>query len=260
MADNTTATSFSSGALNNKKTVSCVGVAGTGLPAAYYYVHGSINVIVTDMDDVYLQMTSLTVEQNDISDAEEDGSWGSDTWTFHGLYVSTKSFTLTDGPSGASGYGEGKQLWSSGHISHQGYGTGNASSHYSWLSSGSSTGLQRIGALEILEHNADYSEIYLYAGGLIDYKSSPTSSISIPSARITLKADQPIIEQNYYPWERMISNTWYSLNRNGPDSISAGLFRLSGSYQKCLNSDSGDNHGFRYSNGWKASPKSGQGA
>lgn len=265
-------TSWRNGALGNKHGSGCVGVAGEGLPAAYYYTHGNLTIRQNSDGTIDVNQTSLTVEQNEISNAEADGSWAEDTWWFHGLYISRSSFTLKDGPSGPSGYGSGVKVWNAGKISHQGQGSGNATSHYSWLSGGSSTGWQRIASsINDLQHNAANTEIYLYAGGLIDYSNTPTTSISIPAAKITLQStgtggnDDPTIPTlfEYYPWQRMINNEWYSLNREGGTSNSAGLFRLVGSYNKCTNIQGGataNQHGFTYNNGWQVSPKSGKGA
>lgn len=266
----TVSTSWSSGSWD-KHSAACVGVAGTGLPSAYYYTHGNLNIRQNDDGSIDIQQTSLSVEQNNISDANTDGGWGSDTWTFHGLYINKTAFTLYDGPSGPSGYGAGVQVWSSGHISHQGYGSESSdpTSHYSWLSSGSSSGWKRIAnSVEELDHNSAQTEIYLYAGGIIDYASSPTSSISIPSQRIVLRASgEPGIPElfKYYPWQRRINNIWYSLNRSGGSQRVIGLFRrLNNEYQPCTNkvgsTITADDHGFRYNNGWQKSPKSGEGA
>lgn len=263
-------TSWSCGSRGNKQDVSCVGVAGTHLASAYYYTGGGLTIRQNDDGTIDVMQTSLDVQQDSISNAESDGSWSADTWWFHGLYVSRTAFTLNDGPSGPSGHGEGVKVWSDGKISHDGYPGGNPSSHYSWLSSGSSTGWQRIASnIEQIEHSSDGSELYLYAGGLIDYSGSADQVISIPSVRITLRAitGGGSIQSffKYYPWERRISGTWYSLNRNGGTSTSAGLFRMvSGSWRPCTNTSgssvTSDDHGFRYNSGWKKSPKSGQGA
>lgn len=261
-------TSWSSGGWD-KHSAGCVGVAGSGLPSAYYYTHGNLDIRQNDDGSIDINQTSLTVEQNAISDANTDGGWGSDTWTFHGLYINKTSFTLYDGPSGPSGYGAGVQAWSPGHISHEGYGSssGNPSSHYSWLSSGSSTGWHRIAnSVEELSHNADQTELYLYAGGIIDYASTPTDSISIPAQRIVLRStgNPPIIDLfKYYPWQRRIDNIWYSLNRKGGSQKEVGLFRLNNEYQPCTNrmgTSTTEDHGFVYNNGWQKSPKSGEGA
>lgn len=260
-------TNWSCGALGDKHGTGCVGVAGTGLPSAYYYAHGTIQVRQNDDGSIDINASSLTVEQTAISNAKPDGSWGGDSWWFHGLYISRYSFTLYDGPNGPSGYGSGVQAWSDGKISHQGYGTGNASSHYSWLSSGGSNGWQRIAnSINELESNASHTELYLYAGGLIDYSSTPTSSISIQAARITLHSSEdpgiPVLF-DYYPWERRIGGSWMSLNRDGGMSTTCGLFRKeSNAWDPVLNSmgTGGKANGFRYNNGWQKSPKTGQGA
>lgn len=260
-------TYWSSGALGDKHSGACVGVAGEGLPAAYYYTHGNLTVRQNEDGTIDINQSSLVVEQNGISNAS-GGGWGADTWWFHGLYVSRSSFTLYDGPGGPSGYGSGVKVWDDGKISHEGYGTGNARDHYSWLSSGSSTGWKRIAnSIHDLQHNTDNTVIYLYAGGIIDYSSTPTSDISIPAARIALAStgEGPGIETlfEYYPWQRMINNTWYSLNREGGQSDNAGLFRMADVYNKCTNIQGGtasDQHGFTYNEGWQVSPKSGEGA
>lgn len=263
-------TSWSSGGLGDKHSSggSCVGVAGEGLPSAYYYTHGALVIRQNADGTIDIKQSSLSVEQDGISNATSDESWGADTWWFHGLYASRSSFTLYDGPSGPSGYGSGVQLWSDGKISHQGQGTGNASSHYSWLSGGSSTGWKRIAnSINELEHNQANTEIYIYVGGLIDYSSTPTTNISIQAKRVTLiSSGTPGIPSlfDYYPWERHLNNNWMSLNREGGQSTTAGLFRKkNGSWTSCTNrveSNTNNDHGFRYNNGWQKSPKSGQGA
>ena len=71
---------------------------------------------------------------------------------------------------------------------------------------------------------------------------------------------------DYYPWERYIDSTWKSLNRDGGPSFqqNTGLFRHDGTVWKPISNSYADDlinqHGFRYNDGWKKSPKSGQGA
>lgn len=260
-------TKWSSGYLGNKHPDggSCVGVAGEGLPSAFYYVHGKLTIEVDDDGAVWLNQTSLTVEQNDISNVG-GGGWGADTWTFHGLYISKDQFTLYDGPGGPSGYGEGVQVWSSGHISHDMAGL--PTSHYSWLSSGSSNGRKKIAnsIQDLIKHgnvNEDYTEIYFYAGGLIDFSSTPTTSISVKAAKIVLTSEDGFIADlfDYFPWQRRLSSKWYSLDRDGTSQNVTGLYRkVNSSWRKCTNtlsSGTSNDHGFVYNNGWQKSPRSG---
>lgn len=257
-------TSWSSGTLRTKNsdgswpttTKSCVGVAGQGLPSAFYYAHGILQIEIRN-DGVYIKQNSLTIEQNGITNT------GEDTWTFQGLYISKNTFTLEDGPNGPSNV-NGKKVYNSGKISHN-YDEG-VSRHYSWLSSGDSTGWQKIANnINELEHNQSKTEIYLYAGGLIDFTATPTNNISIEAEKITLQSNgTPGISSlfAYFPWQRRIDNEWKSLNRNGSDSTTVGLFRMISNYNPCLNrtDDQANSHGFTYNNGWQVSPKSGQGA
>lgn len=262
-------TSWNSGSLGNKSTPTCVGVAGQGLPSAFYRAGGNLSVRLNDDGTVDINETSLTVEQSAISNVGGEAyGWGADTWWFHGLYISKSSFTLYDGPSGPSGYGAGVLAYNGGKISHQGQGTssGNPSSHYSWLSGGSSGGWKRI-ANNIMElsHSSDYKHLYVYAGGLIDFDHTPTTGISITAARIELTSDgSPGIESlfDYYPWERYINDGFYSLNRNGGPSSqqSVGLFRYENGWQPVGNDLASRSDGQRYNNGWQKSPKSGKGA
>lgn len=266
MATNVSA-SWSSGSLGDKHTATCVGVAGKGLPSAYYYCTGTFELRLNADGTIDVRCPSFVCKQTEISNIGADGLFAED-WTFHGLYVNRTSFTLYDSPSGPSGYGSGVKVISNGTITHNR--NQPAGSHDSWLTGATSTGWHRVANnIDQLSHNADWSQVYLYCAGLIDYNATPTDSISIAAARVTLtkpSQDAPWVDDwiDYYPWERMISGEFYSLNRDGGPSqqTATGLFRkVSGVYRPVGNTDSGDDdHGFRYNNGWKKSPKSGKGA
>lgn len=264
---------WSSGSTSDRHLASCVGVAGDGLPSAFYYVGGNITVRQNEDGTIDVNQTSLTLHQYGISDANTSGGWGSDTWTFHGLYASKTRFTLTDGPGGPSGYGSGVIVWNAGHISHEGYGSpsGNPSSHYSYLDGNvTSTGWKKLANnVNELEHSSDYKKIYIYLGGLIDYVATPTTSISISSVRVELSATgNPDFSAlfDYYPWERYIEDDFYSLNRKGGPSAQreVGLFRLENNKWEPVSNDTysdlSKQNGQRYKDGWKKSPKSGKGA
>lgn len=104
--------------------------------------------------------------------------------------------------------------------------------------------------------------LVIWLGGCSTYNvDKPVYPYSKP---ISFYANPPLRDQilKYFPWERRISNVWYSLNREGSTSTSAGLFRIrNGAWSPVTNIETGnDDHGFRYNNGWQKSPKSGQGA
>lgn len=268
MAENVSAP-WLSGSLGGKHTPSCVGVAGEGLPSAYYYCSGTFDLRLNGDGSIDVSCPSFVCKQSGISNVGLDGSFGTD-WTFHGLYVNKTSFTLYDSPLGPSGYGAGVKVYSNGTVVHNH--NQSASSHDSWLSGATSTGWQRLAnSINELAHNADWSQVYLYCAGLIDFDATPTTSISISAAQIVLEKptnqpDVPWVDEwiDYYPWERIISGEYYSLNRDGGPSqqTATGLFRMvSNAYRPVSNTDSNDdNHGFRYNNGWQKSPKSGKGA
>lgn len=263
-------TTWASGSLGNKHPDggACVGVAGKGLPSAYYYSHGTLSVKQEDDGSIWLNQTTLTVEQNAISNATTSGAWGSQFWTFDGLWAQKTPFSVYDGPSGAhwNNWVDGVRLWNAGNVSHDGYPNGNPSSHYSWLSGGSSTGWQKIAnSVDELESNSAHDRLYVYICGYIYYGSVPTDDIEVHSIRVELTGSgTPGIPElfEYYPWERRIDGIWYSLNRNGGKATDAGLFRKSGgAWNPCTNRLSGEpNHGFRYNGGWQKSPKTGTGA
>jgi len=266
MASNVSA-AWSSGKLEDKYTETCVGVAGKDLPSAYYYCSGTFELRLNADGTIDVRCPSFVCKQSEISNVGADGSYAED-WTFHGLYVSKTSFTLKDGPSGPSGYDSGVKVISSGTVTHDR--NQPASSHDSWLTGATSIGWSRLAnSVNELAHSADWSQVYVYCAGIIDYNATPTSSISITAARITLSKpgdDDPWIDDwiDYYPWERRISGEFHSLNRDGGPSqqTATGLFRkVSNAYRAVGNTDGDDdNHGFRYNGGWKKSPKSGKGA
>lgn len=105
---------------------------------------------------------------------------------------------------------------------------------------------------------------WTWLSGVVSYGSPDTDPIWMPSQKVSISSNEILdLIFDYYPWQRRISDIWYSLNRNGSSSTSAGLFRrIDGSYSKCtnVNGDASKSHGFRYNNGWQVSPKSGQGA
>lgn len=269
--------SWECGDLGSKHDGGCVGVAGKGLPSAYYRAFGNISVKLEDDGSVWVNQTSLTVDQSGISNQSSTGGWAStDPWYFHGLFVSTSSFTLTDGPSGPSGYGNGVKVWSDGTIEHDKSGT--PSSHYSYLSNSSSTGWQKLAnSIDELSHNNSNEIVYVYIGGLIDFNATPTNSIDIEAVKVSVSStSDPGISSlfEYFPWERYIqinnSLTWASLNRDGSKSTTSGLFRMAYtnnqfSWMPCTNrpgnTSTSNDHAFRY-NGeeWEKSPKSGLGA
>lgn len=259
-------TTWSSGVLGDKRQTSCVATAGQNKLGAYYHAAGNLEIRQNSDGSIDIRQTSLTLEQNGISNATSSGGWGSDTWTFHGLYVSRSPFSLYDGPEGPSGFGEGVKVWSEGHISHEGYGTGNASNHYTWLSSGGSTGWQRIAnSINEVEHTGN-TEVFLYLGGLIDFASSATNGINIDAERVIMRPESDFSDFfEYYPWAIRKNGEWQSLNREGPKSTTAGLFiRKNGVFRPCTNrpgDDTSNDHGFMRVNGvWRKSPKLGKGA
>lgn len=107
--------------------------------------------------------------------------------------------------------------------------------------------------------------LYYYILGWVDtrsYSAGTQEAIAMSSQEIIITRDDIPELFEFFPWERRMLNTWYSLNREGPDSTNAGLYRkTSGSWSPLKNKYSGTpNHGFRYSNGWQRSPKTGTGA
>lgn len=103
---------------------------------------------------------------------------------------------------------------------------------------------------------------WVWLSGAVSYGTPTNDDVWMSSTKIQIDSTEILdILFDYFPWERRISGTWYSLNREGPRSTTAGLFRLNGTWTPCTNQQSGsNNHGFRYNNGWQRSPKSGQGA
>lgn len=109
------------------------------------------------------------------------------------------------------------------------------------------------------------ASVTLYALAMV-LSNMPTvvnDAITLDAYPLTITADDNPRLFNYYPWERRINNIWYSLNRQGPSSTDAGLFRMkSGKWEPVHNSpgNGGKANGLRYNNGWQKSPKSGTGA
>lgn len=263
--------SFTSGAYGNKRAASCVGVAAAGtLSSAFFYASGTLSMRQNEDGSIDVKMDSFDTRQSGISNAlqsDDDVMWGSNTWTFQGLWCNRSSFTIHDGPSGPSGF-TGLLLSSTGHISHEGYtyegGTGgNPSNHVCTLDSISSTGWKHLAdAVTDLQYEERDGKIVatVYLGGLIAYSNTPDDDISLTSAAVSFgDFESGGIEEffDWYPWSRRISGAWRSLNRDGGPNAqqSTGLFRReSGLWAPVSNSLVNDSNGFRRVSGeWQAS-------
>lgn len=114
------------------------------------------------------------------------------------------------------------------------------------------------------EHNAVIT-LYALAMVLSNMPTVVNEPITLDAYPLTITAEANPKLFNYFPWERKIDGSFMSLNRGGSSTShnQSGLFRMeSGVYEPVLNSPGtgGKSDGMRYNDGWKKSPKSGQGA
>lgn len=127
------------------------------------------------------------------------------------------------------------------------------------------TGWIQVPSIKTWNKDNSLKELSFYGAWQWYFNSNVDNAQTSNSAKITIYGGSGSgfeVLFEYYPWERRIDNNWYSLNREGPDSTSAGLFKKSGAWNKALNieGDADQSHGFRYNNGWQISPKTGEGA
>lgn len=106
--------------------------------------------------------------------------------------------------------------------------------------------------------------VWTWLSGAVSYGTPDTDDVWMPSQKIEIEGLTKLFD--YYPWARDINSNgvFYSLNRDGSSQDSTGLHRYdSSNWTRVLNTYSDDitedDHGFRYNNGWKKSPESGEG-
>lgn len=260
---------IASGVYGNSNAVSCVATAAyssTGrLSHSYYRVDAVAEFVINDDLTATLRIVSGTGGQSGMSNATSSGGQGA-PFFFNGMYAYPSEFNTTINSSGVS-MPEGvlkisgdtliTDDWSSGTTSHH-----NQSFN---IPAGSQV---NIGSILNLKHSNDFETYYFYVSGPVTFDSPVTDPVTYPAYEIAMSRNgNPWFSDflKYYPWERMISSEWYSLNRSGGPSVQTndGLFRKeNGIWQPVYNENAstGEANGFRYNNGWKKSPKSGKGA
>lgn len=128
----------------------------------------------------------------------------------------------------------------------------------------SSLGYVEVEPVKQWSWSSDKTTAYYYVAGVIFTDSGNTindTSVS-HSRQISITKDDIAQLFEYFPWERRISDEWWSLNRSVPG---AGLYRMrNNSWGEAKNQFSSEitskDHGFVYNNGWKKSPLTGKGA
>lgn len=169
---------------------------------------------------------------------------------YYDWYLSCVSgeFVMNEsGPVGGTTYATSSWY----HVKH---GSGNPSNGRADFSYNAGTIVWDIGPLERFSFDDD-GNLDIWIGGCSTY--SVTEPVYPESAKITLKSDTPIKRlMEWYPWQRMISGEWLSLNRD----VGSLTSMKNGSWKDIKNSDMDRAEGFVYNNGWKKSPKSGNGA
>lgn len=250
----TVTSSFTSGAYGAKATQSCIGIAGAGLPSAFFYTTGTISIKREDDGSVWVKCDALSASQDSMSNANTDGSWGDDDWTLQGFFCNKSSFTLTIDSSGQ--HASGVNLISAVHMSHEGYGTGNASSHRVYSDAITSKGWLKVAdSIDSLEHTSDGETLYLYFAGGVTFSQAVTSAITVNSVKIAFTGQEIPQLFDYVPCAVRSGSDWLSCNREG------GKLQLKsgGSWGDLTNSyGDGESHVFiRKDGGWVNSEKIG---
>lgn len=252
---------FKSGEIGEKKTQSCVviGGAGTSMTASYCRVEGRVG-FKANSSGVWINVEDLSIEQQGISNANTDGSWGDDDWTFQGLYCKASSFSMSVSGDGNWNSNGAVAVTSPVHMSHDT--TQSASSHNIWNDAVGSKGWVKL-ANSISELGSN-GTITIYLAGVITFSQTITDAGTASSVAITFTGEEIWKFFDYYPWARRMSGDWKSLNRDGSGQSSTGLFRReNGAWAQVLNGeeDSGKSNGMRRLSGtWSKSSKTGTGA
>lgn len=246
------------------------GVAGSSGFAAADFVT-DIYVWVAVMDD---GTTYLAPAGGQVYRRNGDLSYAVPDWDLS-LYGCDKSFTATGDESSVwFSRGNVKRFYFGENIIRLSGGQGSANANGTIATMAQAqvgsdsvpSGYTQVAPISEWEVNTSGDVLYYYIIGWVDtnYRGGTQQQVSMSSAQLRITAaDNPELFE-YFPWQRHVSGEWWSLNRQGPASTSAGLWRrVSGSYKRCLNrqgSASDKDCGFTYHGGWRKSPKSGKGA
>lgn len=249
---------FTSGTIGDKKDTSCVviGGAGAGMTASYCRTNGTVD-FKADSNGVYIKVDALSIEQQQISNANTDGSWGDDDWTFQGLYCKASAFTMSVDGDGNWSTNGAVAITNPTHMSHDT--SQSASSHNIWNDAVNSKGWVKLA--NSISDLGSGGTITVYLAGVITFDQTITDAGTATAVPITFTGMEVFFD--YYPWSRRISGDFKSLNRDGTGQTSTGLFRReSGSWNQVINGegDSGNKMGLRYNGGWNKCPKTGTGA
>lgn len=228
--------SFTSGSYGSKATSSCVGIAGAGLPSAFFYAEGELAIERRDDGSIWVNCMGFSCKQSGMSNANTDGTWGDDDWTFQGLYCSRSDFDVNITSSGIST--AGYAVTGTAHMTHEGYtgaGTtgGSPISHVVASDAVSSKGWVRVASsINEVEHTADGETLYLYFAGGITFSQAVTSSITINAVRIPFTGQEVPQLFDYVPCAVRSGASWLSCNREGGKL----QLKVGGGWRDCKNS------------------------
>lgn len=204
--------SFTSGARGNKKQQSCIGIAGAGLPSAYFYAEGTLTIQNRGSDGVWVRCDSFYCNQWHMSNAEPSGAWGTDDWTLQGLFASKSAFTLTIDSSGQ--HAAGVNLIDPVHMSHD-Y-SQSASDHTVWSDAITSKGFQKVAdSAAELPHSEDGKVMWLYLAGGITFSQSVTDPVEVNAAEVSMTGGDIPVLFDYIPCAIKAGSAWKSCNREG---------------------------------------------
>lgn len=204
--------SFASGTLGVKDSQSCVGIAGAGLPSAYFYAEGELTVQNRGAEGVWVRCDRFYCEQMHMSNAEPSGAWGTDDWTLQGLFAAKSSFTLTIDSTGQ--HAVGVNLIEPVHMSHN-Y-EQSATDHTVWSDAVTSKGFVKLAdSAEELPHSADGKTMWLYLAGGITFSQAVTDPVSVTAVEVPMTGGDIPILFDYIPCAVRFGAGWLSCNREG---------------------------------------------
>lgn len=258
-------TRITSGARGDKRTTSCAGVPGTGLPAAYAYVNLDVKLAATDAGALYVALSNGQVVQDHMSNAVDRLN----PWHLFAI-AKTSAFTFTV-PVGATelwqyaqGDAFGEWPWWSGEENFDF--TGNTSfaavadptSESDATSKGYALLPFKVSDLDVtttIEGGVQKTTapVYLAMPILYQWSSATTSAVTIASVRFSLDVSEIV---DYFPFAIRKDGQFVSANRSGGSTT----LRVGGSWRDVRNSEGAgyDNKAFYRTGGsWVRAPRLG---